>query len=52
MVTWRQITRYAYPPKALIPLVLQNIKSDQMPFMILIVPVWTRRTWYAPLVDL
>lgn len=49
---WYQITENAYPTKGLIPLVLCKLMSDQMPFMFLIAPVWTRTTWYPSLVDL
>lgn len=51
-IPWSNMVAYAFPPKGMIPLVITKVSQDQMPFLILIAPVWTRRTWYPLLVDL
>ena len=44
VMNWSCVRGYAFPPLALIPLVLQKVKQDEMPSVILVAPVWKRRS--------
>ena len=51
-MTWSRCDGYAFPPRGLIPLVIQKIKRERAPRVILIAPFWPRRTWYPLLLQL
>jgi hypothetical protein len=48
---WSSLTLYAYPPTAMIPLVLAKIISDKVT-MTLIAPMFRRATWFSTLLSL
>lgn len=51
-MSWSNLSGYAFPPLNLVPLVLQKVQSDKTPLLILIAPVWKRRSWYPLLLHL
>ena len=51
-MTWSRGELYAFPPLGMIPIVLDKIKRDQAPRVILIAPNWPRRSWYPLLLNL
>jgi hypothetical protein len=48
---WSDLVAYAYPPTALIPLVLQKIIGSTTRIL-LIAPLWPRRSWFPLLLEL
>lgn len=48
---WSGISGYAFPPTSLIPLVLEKIRTQDCE-VILIAPMWPRRSWYPQLLEL
>ena len=48
---WGKIRAYAFPPIAMIPLVLRKIRQDQAT-VLLIAPWWPKRTWFLEGVSL
>ena len=49
---WSGIVGYAYPPPAIIPLVLNKLESTSNCLLILIVPKWERKNWFAQLLNM
>lgn len=50
-VTWSDLWGYAFPPFALIPLLLRKVRLDQAE-LILVAPNWPARPWFPELMDL
>ena len=50
-MSWRNLLWYAFPPLPLLPLVLQKIAREETT-VILVAPVWPKRSWYPALLDL
>jgi ribonuclease HI len=50
-MSWNNLYVYAFPPLAILNLVLRKVASENVT-MILIAPQWTRREWYPLLLDL
>jgi hypothetical protein len=48
---WKNIWAYAFPPMAILPIVINKIR-DQGATVILIAPMWPRRTWYPEILQL
>ena len=48
---WPKSGSYAFPPFALIPCVLERVRSQRLQ-MVLVAPMWPTRIWYADLVAL
>ena len=52
MVTpWAGMWAYAYPPPALLPLVLEKV-ADETVRLVLIAPFWPKRPWFPRLLEL
>lgn len=51
-LNWDSLMAYAFPPLSLVPLVLQKAQQDKIPQLILIAPLWRRRSWYPLLLNL
>ena len=49
---WESIFGYAFPPFTLLPLVLRKIRSVASCCVILIAPLWPKRSWFTDLLDL
>ena len=50
-MSWRNQFLYAFPPLPLLPLVLRKV-SDELTTIILIAPVWPKRSWYPVILNL
>ena len=50
-ISWKNLSAYAFPPIPLITRVLRKVREDRCR-LILIAPMWPRRTWYSDLLDL
>lgn len=50
-MTWQGLFGYAFPPLCLIPPVLQKVVRFRAT-IILIAPMWSRRSWYSTLLEL
>jgi hypothetical protein len=50
-LNWRRVWGYAYPPLALLPMVIQKIRQDGAT-IILLAPFWPKRSYYPDLLDL
>ena len=50
-MNWRNLLAYAYPPINLLHIVLDKVESDPC-VLILITPLWPRRSWFPRLLDL
>ena len=46
---WREIRGYAFPPFSLIGRCLSKIRREEVPFLILVAPVWPTQPWFAVL---
>jgi hypothetical protein len=49
-IDWTGMTAYAFPPIALLPLVVEKIVRDGCN-VILIAPFWPKHLWFRPMVD-
>ena len=49
---WSQLLAYAFPPIALLHRVLLKAREDQIPYMLLIAPLWPSHPWYPLLLRL
>ena len=50
---WRgRGTLYAYPPPILIGRVLQKMRSEEVPQLLLVAPVWVSQHWWPTLVEM
>ena len=49
---WDSLFGYAFPPFTLIPVVLRKIRSSASCCIILIAPLWPKRSWFTDLLDL
>jgi hypothetical protein len=50
-ISWKGLWGYAFPPLAILPLVLSKIR-EQGATIIVIAPLWPRRSWYTDLLHL
>ena len=50
-MSWKDMWGYAYPPHALLPLVLHMIRQDLCE-IILIAPLWPEARWFVHLIQL
>ena len=51
-MAWDGLHGYAFPPISLIPLVLGKVRNAENCRIILIAPLWQRRSWFSQIVDL
>ncbi len=51
MVSWKNVTGYAFPPFSLIPRILRKIKDDQAQ-VLLLHPLWPGALWYPSLLEI
>jgi len=49
---WATFRGYAFPPFTLIGRCLRQIQSQQVPYLVLLAPVWPAQSWYLLLLDL
>jgi hypothetical protein len=49
--SWARVWGYAYPPLSILPLVIQKIRRDRAT-VILLAPMWPKRSFYSDLLDL
>ena len=50
--SWSRIIGYAFPPPGMLQLVLNKIQSSDHCQVLLVVPRWTRRSWFPQLLTL
>ena len=50
--SWEGLNAYAYPPPAILPLVLQKVRATQRLTLTLVAPYWPSRCWFPSLVRL
>lgn len=51
-MSWKNMTGYAFPPIALLPLVLSKVRDSANCRLILIAPLWPRRSWFPGLLEI
>ena len=51
VISWKGLWGYAFPPLAILPVVLSKIR-EQGATIIVIAPLWPRRSWYTDLLHL
>lgn len=50
-INWERIYGYAFPPIPMIPRIIRKVRKDKA-IVLLIAPIWPRRSWYSDLLDL
>ncbi|KAJ8046872.1 hypothetical protein HOLleu_05698 [Holothuria leucospilota] len=50
-MSWKGMFAYAFPPFAILPRVLQKIRTEQC-LIILVAPFWPRQSWFPSILDL
>lgn len=49
--SWKGVIGYAFPPMPILPLVLKKIRKEEC-VIILIAPLWPKRSWFAMMMEL
>lgn len=51
-MSWTNLTAYAFPPIALLPLVISKVHDSSNCRVILVAPFWPRRSWFPALLEI